>query len=534
MVVEKVVAVEVEVDPRYGGSLRWSGNGWSAFPQPSFGVGRETITGYHVLIFDALMAWDSKLNVSPQMAESFEIRDGGRHFIFKLRDNLKFHNGDTVDSADVVASLNRWLEDDTFNVYVTPNLVGPITATDDRTIEVKFNRPNGQFLAQVGKTMQHFPMVLPKEIADLGGGETRLTIEQMIGSGPAVFVEFRELESSRLERFVDYVPRDEPGDAAAGGKRMFFDTIEAIHIAEQEIRVAALETREVDVLFDVPVQFVRRLQDNPDITTEFGTPASQLTIQLNKHAGVLDNSESGKLMRQAIFIGLNPADHLDAVTQGEKLWKLCPTQFSCDAWFGGREVVPNVYNAQDIPRAKAMIAQAGYDGEVLKLVVPGGGRGGGGGMHLANMEVLSARLTELGINNEISFPSNDEFGGWVVPKCETRDPNVQEWHFASGSSSTWHYRVFGSQWLAKWDWRGCWDNQEFQDLKAELLETVDRDAQLEIYNNMQRVFMADPSFIFHGEIPFLHAYDADLKGYKQLTLAGLMMVGMWWENPSRR
>ena len=132
------------------------------------------------------------------------------------------------------------------------------------------------------------------------------------------------------------------------------------------------------------------------------------------------------------------------------------------------------------------------------------------------------------------FPSSEEFGSWVVPKCPTRDPNVQEWHIASGSSSTWHYRVFGSQWLAKWDWRGCWNNQEFQDLKAELLETVDRAAQLEIYNEMQRVFMADPSFIFHGEIPFVHAYDADLKGYKQLTLAGLMMVGMWWENPTRR
>ena len=532
--VEKVVEVEREVDPRYGGKLVWSGHGFPGFPQPSFKVGRETITGYHVLIFDALMAWDSKLNVSPQMAESFEVKDGGRHFVFRLRDNLKFHNGDSVDSGDVVASLNRWLEDDTFNVYVVPNLVGDgITAVDDRTIEVRVTRPNGQFLAQVGKTMQHFPMIMPKEIADLGGGETRLTIDQMIGSGPAVFKEYRELESSRLERFEDYVPRDEPGDAAAGGKRMFFDTIDAKYIAEQEIRVAALETRAVDLLMDIPVQYVGRLQDNLAITTEFGTPASQLTLQLNKHAGVLDNSESGRLMRQALFVGLNPADHLRAVTAGEPLWKLCPTMFSCDAWFGGKEVVPDVYNAQDIPRAKAMIAEAGYDGEELKLVVPGGTLTGGG-IHLANLEVLSARLRQLGVNNKLMFPSSEEFGSWVVPKCPTRDPNVQEWHIASGSSSTWHYRVFGSQWLAKWDWRGCWNNQEFQDLKAELLETVDRAAQLEIYNEMQRVFMADPSFIFHGEIPFVHAYDADLKGYKQLTLAGLMMVGMWWENPTRR
>ena len=183
--VEKIVEVEREVDPRYGGKLVWSGHGFPGFPQPSFKVGRETITGYHVLIFDALMAWDSKLNVSPQMAESFEVKDGGRYFVFKLRDNLKFHNGDSVDSGDVVASLNRWLEDDTFNVYVVPNLVGDgITAVDDRTVEVKVTRPNGQFLAQVGKTMQHFPMIMPKEIADLGGGETRLTIDQMIGSGP--------------------------------------------------------------------------------------------------------------------------------------------------------------------------------------------------------------------------------------------------------------------------------------------------------------------------------------------------------------
>ena len=533
--VEKVVEVEREVDPRYGGKLVWSPA--AAFInsyQTNYGQ-RETITGIHVLVFDTLMAWDSQQNPTPQMVESFEVKDGAKHFIFTLRDGLKFHNGDTVETSDVVASLQRWVKDDTFRNYITPHLVGDgFTAIDDKSIEVKFSRPNGQFLAQVGKTLQYVPMIMPKEIADIPIDQ-KLTVEQMIGSGPAVFKEFRELERYVLERFEDYVPRDDPQNGTAGGKRMFFDQIVGVSIPEQEIRVAALETGEVDLLFDVPVQYTERLQDNRDVTVQFGTPGLQVVFQINKHAGVFGDTPSGRLMRQALYVGLDPSDHLNAFTGGTQVWKLCPTMFSCEVWFGGKEIVPGLYNARDIPRAKQMIADAGYKGEEIVVSAPLGGDA----RSIAAMELLAFKLKErLGLNAKLVYHSGEQMTEWVVPKCADR-PVVpggepQNWHLGAGAASTWHYRVYSNQWLSKWDWRGCWNNQEFQDLKEELLQELDREKQLEIYNEMQRIFMADPSWIFHGEVPFVHAYDADLRGYKQLTLGGLMTVGMWWDHPDKR
>ena len=544
--VERIVEMVKEVDPRYGGSLKWAGNDFVKNFQPNHGQ-RETITGLHNAIFDTLMAWDPEMNVSPQMAESFEVLNGGKRYRLTLRDDLMFHNGDSVTTDDVVASLLRWTEDDGFALrFITPMLEGSgISAIDDKTIEISLNQVNGQILAQIGKNMQYVPGIMPADIARIPIA-TKLTREQMIGSGPAIFAEWREQERSVLERFEDYVPRQEPGRGTAGGKRMFFDTITQIAIPERPVRVAALQTGEIDLAKDVPVQNIQRLEDDVDIITKFGKPALQIVFQVNKTDGIFGNTPEGAMMRQAVFVGLDPVDHLLAFTGGTPVWKLCPTMFSCEVWWGGKEVVPGLYNARDTARAKQMVKDSGYNNETVIISAPPGGDP----RTIAGMELVVFKLKErLGLNAVIDFIPNEIHGPLVVTKCKDRKDlagtewvpkteggtgEPQKWHLGGGASSTWHMRVFASQWLDKWDWRGCWDNQAFQDLKLELLAETDKEKQRAIFDNMQRVFMADPSFIFHGEVPVLHGYDKDLAGYQQVTLAGIMLVGMWWDNAARR
>ena len=59
-------------------------------------------------MYDSLLAWDADLNVIPALAESYETPDD-LTYIFKLRQGVKFHNGNEMTAKDVVYSLTTAL-----------------------------------------------------------------------------------------------------------------------------------------------------------------------------------------------------------------------------------------------------------------------------------------------------------------------------------------------------------------------------------------------------------------------------------------
>ena len=59
-------------------------------------------------IYDTLFGVTAKFEPRPQMAEGYTISDDGRTYLIKLRDGLKFHNGEPVRAQDAAPSLGRW------------------------------------------------------------------------------------------------------------------------------------------------------------------------------------------------------------------------------------------------------------------------------------------------------------------------------------------------------------------------------------------------------------------------------------------
>ena len=69
----------------------------------------ESMAQQHsLMIYDTLMALDSKRMPQPQMASGYERSADGLTWRFKLRDGLQFHDGSPVEAKDVVASFKRW------------------------------------------------------------------------------------------------------------------------------------------------------------------------------------------------------------------------------------------------------------------------------------------------------------------------------------------------------------------------------------------------------------------------------------------
>src|SRR5688572_7635130 len=66
------------------------------------------VRNHGYLVYDTLFATNSKFEVKPQMVETYEVSGDKKVYTFKLRDGLKFHDGQPVTSADVIPSLQRW------------------------------------------------------------------------------------------------------------------------------------------------------------------------------------------------------------------------------------------------------------------------------------------------------------------------------------------------------------------------------------------------------------------------------------------
>ena len=101
----------------------------------------STVSGNHgYCVFDTLYGMDDELRPSPQMAEGHTVSDDRLIWTIRLRDGLKWHDGERVLARDCVASLRRWSTRDAFGRLLA-RAVDAWEAVDDRTIRIRLKRP---------------------------------------------------------------------------------------------------------------------------------------------------------------------------------------------------------------------------------------------------------------------------------------------------------------------------------------------------------------------------------------------------------
>ena len=90
------------------------------------------VRNHGYLIYDTLFALDDKLEPKPQMVESWTVSDDQLTWTFKLRDGLKWQDGQPVTSADVLPSIKRFTDKDTLGGLLAKS-TKEMSALDERT-----------------------------------------------------------------------------------------------------------------------------------------------------------------------------------------------------------------------------------------------------------------------------------------------------------------------------------------------------------------------------------------------------------------
>jgi peptide/nickel transport system substrate-binding protein len=318
---------------------------------------RATAVYAGLYIWESLVAMDDKFVPQPMLAERWEVGRDGLTWTFRLRKNVKFHNGKTMTADDVLASLNRWRE-------VSPRAemlarVKEIVAPDKSTIVFRLTAPMAT-LPYILSREGNQPVIHPKEIIENAPVNK---LSAYVGTGPYKLVEWVPDRHIVLERFPDYAARDDARGGLAGRKVAYLDRIVFKSIPESEVRLAGLKTGEFDAAQPLPQEYVEELKKVPGVQPVIVKFDMKPVIYFS-----MEGATKNPKLRKAIRAALNMEDIMFAATGNAEFYDLNPDQL----WFRFQalwsDTGKDVYNRGDVPLAKRLAQEAGYKGEPLRFL----------------------------------------------------------------------------------------------------------------------------------------------------------------------
>lgn len=340
-------------------------------------VGKETpAVTVTCQIFDTLLTMDENNQPAPLLAESFENLDE-LTWRFKLRRDVKFHDGEPMTAEDVVFSLNRAIESPYVSYVV--DIIDQAIAEDDYTVVLKTKTPYAPLLSNLTVP---FTAIVPKHVVEADEEGFRLN---PVGTGAYKFAEWKQGEYAKLTSNPDYF---------LGAPKTANLQMRVVPEASQ--RLIALETGEADLAYVISANDTKRIRDNDQFQL-FESPSqtvTYLTQNMTKKHFASDK------VRQAIRYGVNTQLIVDSMLygSGETANSLIPP-----STFGFSDK-SKVYG-YDIEKAKQLMAEAGYpDGFSCVLSVTDDP------VKMEICQVIQNQLKEIGIDATIQVR---EYGTWI-------------------------------------------------------------------------------------------------------------------------
>jgi peptide/nickel transport system substrate-binding protein len=373
-----------------------------------------TTVGQHgLMVYDTLFAQDSHNVPRPQMVDTYTISPDGLTYRFTLRPGLRFQDGQPVTSADVVASINRWMPHDALGTKLKAALLS-FEPDGDNGFSMVLKQPFPFLLLALSSTGGAQAIIMRKQDAEASLSKP---ITTAIGSGPFRFIPQKYVAGvgATWERNPDYIPRAEAPDGLAGGKVVKLDRVEMVVMPDASMRANAIKQGEIDFIDQLPADLVPLLQADPNVVVSRLSSLGALSyIRLNQLYPPFNNIKA----RQAIALIVNQPDYMAGYGTPD-WWQVCFSYFVCGS-ANGTDAGSEPYRQQNLARAKQLLAEAGYHGE--KIIVVATRELPAQGM-LADVTV--GALQSIGVN--VDFQLTD-FATLVARRMSKNAPDQGGWN----------------------------------------------------------------------------------------------------------
>lgn len=327
-------------------------------------------------VYEGLVARNTKNQVVPGLAKSWEISDDAKTYTFHLNQGMTFSNGDTLDAEDVVWSINELVSKQYKDSELLENFES-VEATDADTVVLKLTAPYAHLLW--GLTGR--PGLVYDKDADYDAKT------EALGSGPYLVDQFRANDSIVLKANPKYW----------GDHKAKTQTVTLRFFADDNAAVNALKSGDVQVLAPISDTLAADFKNNDDYVVKAGEDTDKYVLAMN---GAEGRATSDKRVRQAIRYAID-RDALIASRGGVDKALGGPIP-SLDP---GYEDLTDLY-PHDPDKARELLAEAGYSTDnPLKVTLTYANTYGS---ELGDQ--LRSQLKEVGIDLTVNMV---EFSTWL-------------------------------------------------------------------------------------------------------------------------
>lgn len=433
----------------------------------------------------------------PELAESWESSADAKTWTFKIRQGVEFHNGKTLDSTDVVDSLNHHLGEDSKSA-AKGILTGIASVKADGPATVVVELTGGD---------ADFPFILSDYHLGICPSNGDGTIDWQSGTGTGGYIKVEH------DPGVRSLTKRNPNYWKEG--MAHFDEVELLQIADVNARTNGLRTGALDCMNNVAVKTVDRLKKVPGIVVRSTTGNKQVTLPMRTDTAPFDNLD----VRTALKHLIDREQWLRVIAKGYG-------ELGNDSPIGPA----NIYRATtdelpqreyDPEKAKFHLKQAGM--EKLQVQFHAAETGFSGAVDAGQLLRESAK--EGGVDIEVVRQPDDGYWSNVWMKepwcaCYWSGRPTENWMFS---------QVYAED--ASWN-DTFWKNERFNQLLIEGRGELDTAKRREIYVEMQQIVHNDGGLALPMFLSDVMAYSDKLHVPEVVgnnwELDGAKNAERWW------
>ncbi|WP_421360581.1 ABC transporter substrate-binding protein [Agrobacterium rosae] len=439
-------------------------------------------------IFEGLVTIDKDGKIQPQLADSWEISEDGKTYTFKLREGVKFHDGETFDSSVAKASLERARGEASINPQKRFfSAIASIETPDATTLVLKLKQPSGSLLYWLG-----WPASV---MVGTKSAETNKTIP--IGTGPFKFVNWAKGEKVELSRNMDYWNRS---------VTVALDKATFRFIPDPQAQAAALKSGDVDAFpeFGAP-ELMGSFDGDARLGTFIGNTELKVVAGMNNAVKPFND----KRVRQALMMAV------DRATVIEGAWSGFGTAIGSHYTPNDRGYVDTTGTLPyDAEKAKALLAEAGYpNGLSFTIKAPQ--------MAYAQRtsQVLQAMFAEIGVTMTIEtteFPAK-----WVSDVLKGANYEM---------TIVAHAEPMDIDIFSRDPYYFNYKNPTFNEIIKNVELTADPVEQEDLYQDAQKILAQDVPALFLFVMPKLGVWDKKIQGlWENEPIPSNVLADVHWE-----
>jgi peptide/nickel transport system substrate-binding protein len=465
------------------------------------------------LLYNGLLGQDERGQPVPELAESWQVEQDGAVYRFRLRPGVTWHDGRPFTAADVKFSFEEVLLKYHARTKASmASAIAGIDAPDDRTVVFRFKRPYAPLLLQLDVT--EAPIV-PRHVYQETDPQTNPANARPVGTGPFKLVAYTKGSEIRLARNAAYFKKDLP----------YLDEIVMRIIPDVGTQVLALESGEVDFLWDVPAPDLGRLRADRRLEmarTGYHPGGSNciMTVSFSLDRPILRELR----VRQAIAHALDRQQFLERVLFGQGKVAAAPISSEIAWAHAAGLAMPRFERAE----AERLLDAAGWKREGAGARVARGVAGVPDGSRLQidflhfptfakygelvrqHLGAVGIEVTQRPLEPAVFAPTvfkDRNFDTNVISYCHGPDPEI-------GVRRMYHSSQIGP---APFTNAAAYRNPQIDSLFDEASRSVDRARRTAIYRQIQEIVIKELPYYWLVEPLSTRAWAARCSGFKPTT-----------------